>query len=169
RTSLEDVADFRGGAVPAVGEALDDNRHLMRSEAFVSHQLEADLVVGLPGALLDRALDGVAINRRFAGFLDGGGKARVEVGVSAAELGGDHDFADQFGDQLAFLLRIGFAPGLFPLCAQSSWLRLLCATASAGGSDFPRWPSITLRRFPPLQRPGPETLAREVPPKMNIY
>jgi hypothetical protein len=142
RTGLEEVADFRRGSVPAIGEAFDDDRYFMRREAFVSHLLETDLLIGLAGAFFDGPFDGIAINRGFAGFFDGGGETRVEIGVRAAELGGNHDFADQFGDQLAFLLRIGFAPGLFPLCAQLSWLRIRCATASAtAASDFPGGPS----------------------------
>ena len=53
----------------------------------------------------------------FLRLLDGGGEARVKVRVRAAEFGRDHDFADQLGGHLAFLLRVFFAPGLFPLCA----------------------------------------------------
>ena len=53
-------------------------------------------------------------------------KARVEVGVSPAEFGRDHDFADQFDDHLAFFLRAGFAPGLFPLCAHDYLCVLNC-------------------------------------------
>ena len=45
-----------------------------------------------------------------------GGEARVQVRLRAAEFGRDHDFADQLDDHLAFLLRVDFAPGLFPLC-----------------------------------------------------
>ncbi len=54
---------------------------------------------------------------RFLGFLDGDIQPRVEVGVSAAELGRDHDFADELDDHLAFFVRVDFAPGLFPLCS----------------------------------------------------
>ena len=65
---LEEVADFRRGAVAVVGQALDDDRHLVRGEAFVGDQLEVDLLVGLAGALLDGALDGVAIDEAFLAF-----------------------------------------------------------------------------------------------------
>ena len=61
---LEDIADLRRGAVAVVGQALDDHRHFVRREALVGDQFEVDLLVGLPGALLDGALDGVAIARR---------------------------------------------------------------------------------------------------------
>ena len=91
----------------------------MRGKAFVGDQFEIDLFIRLARAFLDRALDGVAIDRGFAGLFHGGGQARVGIGVRAAELGGDHDFADQFGGHLALLLRVGFAPRLFPLCAHS--------------------------------------------------
>jgi hypothetical protein len=57
------------------------------------------------------------VDRGFLGLLDGDKQARVEVGVSAAELGRDHDFADELDDHLAFFVRVDFAPGLFPLCA----------------------------------------------------
>ena len=56
---------------------------------------------------------------------DGGGKARVQVWVRPAEFGRDYDLADQFGGHLAFLLRVFFAPGLFPLCAHRLLLSLL--------------------------------------------
>ena len=114
---LEKIADFRRGAVPVVGETLDDDGHLVRREALIDDRLVGDLFVGLAGAFLDGALDGVPVHGGLLGLLDGGGQARVRVRVRAAEFGGDHDFADQFDDQLAFLLRVGFAPGLFPLCA----------------------------------------------------
>ena len=124
RAGLEEIADFRRGAVAVVGEALDHHRHFVRREALVGDQLEVDLLIGLAGALLDGALDGVLIARGLLRLLDGGGEARVQVGVRAAEFGRDHDFADQLGGHLAFLLRVVFAPGLFPLCAHGvlRWL-----------------------------------------------
>ena len=44
----------------------------------------------------------------------------VEVRIGAAEFGGDHDFADEFCDELAFFLSGQFAPGLFPLSTHDS-------------------------------------------------
>src|SRR5207244_12913419 len=66
---------------------------------------------------LDRAFNGVSVNGSLLGFVHGRGQTWVEIGVRPAQFGGDHDFADQLDDQLAFLLRVGFAPGLLPLCA----------------------------------------------------
>ena len=57
------------------------------------------------------------VTEDFFGLLDGDKQARVEIGVGAAELGRDHDFADELDDHLAFFVRVDFAPGLFPLCA----------------------------------------------------
>src|SRR5262245_31716658 len=110
-------------------QALDYYGYFVGSKSFVSDQFDDDLVVGLAGAFLDRTLNSVAIDRGLAGFLDGGRKARVRIRVAAAEFGGHHDLAHQLVDQLAFLLRIGFAARLFPLCAHSP--SSLCAAQAA--------------------------------------
>ena len=78
---LKNIADLRRGAVAAIGEALDDHRDFVRREPLVGDQLEVDLLLGLPGPLLDGALDGVAIARGLLRLLDGGGEARVEIRV----------------------------------------------------------------------------------------
>jgi hypothetical protein len=48
------------GAVPVVGEALDDDRDLVGCVAFVDHGFVLDLFVEQTGTLLDGTLDGVA-------------------------------------------------------------------------------------------------------------
>ena len=63
---LKEIADFGRGAIAAVGQALDHHRHFVRRKALVGDQLEVDLLLGLAGALLDGAFDGVAIARGFA-------------------------------------------------------------------------------------------------------
>ena len=90
----------------------------MRREPLVGDQLEVHLLVRLARALLDRTLNSVAIDRSLAGLLGRRRQPRVQVRVRAAQLGRDHDFADQLRRHLALLLRVCLAPGLFPLCAQ---------------------------------------------------
>ena len=98
----------------------------MRGEPFVSDQLENDFFVRQPRALFDGAFDRVTGDGAFARFLDRRRKARIEIRISAPELGGDDDFADKFDDHLAALLRVGFAARLFPLCAQFLDSRIHC-------------------------------------------
>ena len=117
RAGLEQVADFRCGAVPVVGQTFDDYGHLVGRKTFIDHGFVIDLFTVKTGAFSDGAFNGVPINGGLFRFLDGDEEARVQVGVGAAQLGRDHDFADQFGGHLAFFLRVNFAPGLFPLCA----------------------------------------------------
>jgi predicted Rossmann fold flavoprotein len=120
RAGFEEITNFRRGPIPIVGEAFDDYGNLVRAESFVSHLFENDLFVGEPGTFFDGAFDGVAGDGILPGLFDGGGEAGVEFGISAAEFGGDHDFAHQFNDELAFFLGVRFAPGLFPLSSHIS-------------------------------------------------
>src|SRR5882672_4278792 len=92
----------------------------MWREALVSHQLEIDLFIRLSGPLLNCAFNCIAINRGLSRFLHGGGQSRVQIGVRSAQLGRDHELADELGRHLPFLLRVCFAPRLFPLCAHSA-------------------------------------------------
>ncbi len=119
RAGLEQIADFRRGAVAAVGETFNDDRHLVGGETFIDDGFVIDLFRVKPGAFFDGAFNGVPVNGSFFGFFDGSEEARIKVGVRTAEFGRDHDFADQFGNHLAFFLRVDFAPGLFPLRAHS--------------------------------------------------
>jgi hypothetical protein len=125
RAGFEQITDFRRGAIAIVGEAFDDDGDFVGRETFVDDGLEIDLFIQLAGAFFDGALDGIAIDGSLFGFFDRDIEAGVEIGVRAAEFGRDHDFADQFGGHLAFFLRAGFAPGLFPLCAQGTWIPVL--------------------------------------------
>ena len=113
----EQPADFGRGAVPIVSETFHHHRDLVGREALIGDEFKLHRIVRESGPLLDGALDGIAKDGRFTRLLDGRGEARVEVGVSPAEFGGDADFTDQLDDHLAFLLRVGFATGLFPLSA----------------------------------------------------
>ena len=114
-TGAEEVPDFGGGAVPVVGEALDDDRDLMGGESLVEDGLVLDFFVEEPGSLLDAAFDGIPVNAGLFGFLDGDVESRIQVGIRAAEFGGDHDFANEFADDLALFLGVGLASCLFPL------------------------------------------------------
>src|SRR5436190_10960060 len=91
----------------------------MWSEAFVRDEFVSDFFVRLAGTFFDRAFDGIAVDGSFPCFFNRGGEARVQIRIRSAELGRDHNFTNQFDDQLAFLLRVGLAAGLFPLCAHS--------------------------------------------------
>jgi hypothetical protein len=117
RTGLEEVPDFRCGTIAIVGQAFDDHRHLVWRETFIDDGLVVDDFVREARALLDGALNGVAIDGRLLRLLHGSGETGVQLGVCSAQLGGDGDFAHQLDDHLTLLLRVGFAPGLFPLCA----------------------------------------------------
>ena len=117
RTGLEQIADLRRGAIAIVRQTFHDDGNLVRRVAFIDDGLVIDFFLADARALLDGALDGVLGDGRFLGLLDGDIQTRVEVGISPAQFGRDHDFADQFDDHLAFFVRARFAPGLFPLCA----------------------------------------------------
>jgi len=115
RASLENAADVGSGAVAVVGEAFDHERDFVGREAFVGDEFVVNFFVGETSTLFDGAFDGVSGHGTLARFLDGGGKACVQVGIGAAHFGGDHDFTDEFNDDLTALLRVGFTTGLFPL------------------------------------------------------
>src|SRR5690606_17013817 len=55
----EQHTDLGHGAVHVVGQALDDERHLMRGETLVQGAFVVDHFTGQPGAFLDGALQGV--------------------------------------------------------------------------------------------------------------
>lgn len=113
---LEEHADFGGGAAAIVGEAFDDDGDFVRGESLVGDEFVIDLLAGEAGAFFDGAFDGVAGDGLFFGGFDGGEETGVEVGISAAGLGGDDDFLGEFAKQLAAFERAGFAALLFPLC-----------------------------------------------------
>ena len=111
--SLEKHADLRRGAVVVVGQHLDDHRHLVRRVALEDDVLHHQLFVADARAFLDRALDHVARDALLARLFHDGEEPRVPVRVGAAELGGDHDFFDEFAGHLAF-----FQTGDFAFCVE---------------------------------------------------
>ena len=95
------MANFADRAVLVVGEHLDDDGDATGAVALVG-----DLLVGdafeLAGAALDGALDVVGGHVLRLGRGDGAAQTGIAVGVSAAAgLGGDGDFLDQTGEDLA--------------------------------------------------------------------
>ena len=112
---LEEMADLGSGPVPVVGQALDDHRHLVGSEAFIQHGLEIHLLIQETGALLDGALDGVLVDAGLLGLFNGGRQPGIGLDFRAAQFGGDHDFAGQLADHLTFFLRGRLATRLLPL------------------------------------------------------
>ena len=110
---FEKHADVRRGAVVVVGQDLDDHRHFVRRVALEDDVLHDELFVADARAFLDRALDHVAAHALPARLFHGGEEARIAVRIRAAELGGDHDFFDEFADRLAF-----FQAGDFTFCLE---------------------------------------------------
>ena len=94
------MADFADGAIFVVGEDFDDDGYAAGAVALVG-----DLLVGdafeFAGAALDGALDVVGGHVLGFGGGDGSAEAGVAVGISSALLGGDGDFLDEAGEDLA--------------------------------------------------------------------
>ena len=96
-------ADLHRGAVPVVGEALDEHRDAGRAVALVHDRLVVRAAGPRRRAALDRAVDVVVGDRRLLGLLDGVVERRVAGRVAAAHPGGDLDVLDQLGEHLAAL------------------------------------------------------------------
>ena len=110
---LENHPDFRGGAVVVVGEDFDDHGDLVRGVALKHDVLHHQLFGADSRAFLDGAFDDIPGHGGFPGLFHGGKKAGVALGFRSAEFGGNHDFLDQFSDDLTF-----FEVGDFPFCLQ---------------------------------------------------
>ena len=94
-------AHLHGGAVPVVGEALDQERHAVGPVALV-HDRGVVRAAGLgAGPALDGPVDVVVGDRGLLGLLDGVVERRVARDVTAAHPGGDLDVLDQLGEHLA--------------------------------------------------------------------
>jgi hypothetical protein len=117
RPGFEQVANLWRRPVPVIRKTFNNDRHFVRREPLIHNLLERDLFVRQPCAFLDRALDRVARHRTLARLLHRRCQTRVQIRVSSAQFRRDHDFADELHDHLPALLRVGFASGLFPLCA----------------------------------------------------
>ena len=99
------------GADAVVGETIDDDRRAVDAVALVPNLLVAH-AFELTGSALDCALDGVLGHVVVHRLVDGEAQARIGRNVAAAQLGGNGDFPDQAGEDLAAL---GVGRGLFVL------------------------------------------------------
>ncbi len=93
-------ADFGGGTVLVVGEALDQQRRALRAAAFVHDLGVVHHFAGEAGAALDGAVDVVSGDRGLLGLGDGEFQARVAGEVRTAHACGDFDVLDQLGERL---------------------------------------------------------------------
>ena len=93
--------DVGGGAVPVVGEALDEQGDAGRTVRLVHQRL----VVGPPalgaGTALDRPVDVVVGDRALLGLLDGVVEGRIAGRIATAHPRSDLDVLDQLREQLA--------------------------------------------------------------------
>ena len=140
-------ADLHRGAVPVVGEALDEQRDAVGAVALVHDRLVVRAAGLGARAALDRAVDVVVGDRGLLGLLDRVVERRVAGRVTAAHPGRDLDVLDQLGEHLAApgvddrLLVLGGRPlGV----AGHDAVPLPCSGAGAGSA---------------LTRPGPRTAA----------
>src|SRR5699024_6726014 len=95
--------DLPGGAVPVVRQALDEQRHAVRTVALVQDRLPLGTARLLTGASFARALDVVGRDGVLLSLLDGVVQRRVPGRVTTARPGGHLDVLDEFGEELAAL------------------------------------------------------------------
>ncbi|MNH26421.1 hypothetical protein D3C79_864750 [compost metagenome] len=124
---------MRDGAVDVVGQALDDQRYLMRRETFVADCRVLHGITVQTSALANRPFQRFTGHRSLLGLLDGQAQARVHVGIGA-RFGSDLDFLGQLAHDLAFGIGRCFSMFGFPLCAHVDSL----VSAAGSGSDRPK-------------------------------
>ena len=93
----ERVADLLAGAVPVVGERLDQQRHAARRVPLVLELLVASAVRQLAGPALDRAVDVVVRDGEALRLLHRRRERHVAVDVAAAFARRDLDRAQELG------------------------------------------------------------------------
>src|SRR5579884_786858 len=94
------MADFADGAVPIRRCGFDQQAHATRPVAFQSH-LFVLCALELAGSPQDRPLDVLTGHIFSLGRRNRGPQARVGIRVTAAEPGGNRDFPDELGEDLA--------------------------------------------------------------------
>lgn len=151
----EQHADLGDGAVDVVGQALDDQRHLMRREAFVADGGVLHRVAIQACAFADRPFECLAGHRGLFGLFYRQTQTRVGVRVGAG-FGSDLNFLGQLAHDLAFGIGCGFSVLGFPLCAHVDSLRFSGpvqeATGQSGSSLYgPRQKISRLHRQPALR------------------
>src|SRR6266540_4054641 len=106
----EDVADLGYGPVPVIAGEIDQQGATARPIAFQLELFKMD-AGKLAGAALDRLLGVVRRHVDVFGFEDCESEAGVAVRITAAEAGGDGDFTDDLGKDLAALgVYVRFVP-----------------------------------------------------------
>jgi hypothetical protein len=95
---LEQLPDFRRGAVSVFREAFDDDGNFRGRKTLVRHQFISYIFIQQAGALLDCPLDGVAGHGLLFGGLDRGPKTGVVLRLRIPELGRHEDFLDKLAD-----------------------------------------------------------------------
>lgn len=113
--AFEKLADFRRSPIVVVGQNLHNDRHFVGSIAFENNVFERQFFVANTSTFFDRAFDDVARDAGFARFFNGSEQSRISGGVRPAHFGGDHDFFDEFSDDLTFFEVGDFTFGLEPL------------------------------------------------------
>lgn len=108
-TFFEENADFGGGTVVVVGEAFDDDWHLVGGVSVEANGIHHEFVVTDAGAFLDGAFDDVAGDGFFAGFFDGSKEACVAVWIGSSEFCGNGDFFNELAGLCGFPFRVDFA------------------------------------------------------------
>ena len=108
-TFFEENADFGGGSVIVVGEAFDDDGHLVWGVSVEANGIHHEFVVADAGAFFDGAFDHIAGDGFFTGFFDGGEEACVAVGIGSSEFCGNGDFFNELAGLRGFPFRVDFA------------------------------------------------------------
>ncbi|MCY1446381.1 hypothetical protein D9M71_629440 [compost metagenome] len=130
----EQHAHFGDGTVHVVGQALDDDRHPVRREAFIEGALVVDHLARLARTLLDGTLQGVLGHGGLLGLMHGQAQLGVHVRIGAVTCG-DHDLFHQFAEDLPSGIGGGFFRFGFPLGAHGGSL----AGCGRGTGAAARW------------------------------
>ena len=96
----QSVAHVGNGALTIVGQAIDDDGGTVDAVAFVADFLVAD-AFQFAGTALDGARDVVGRHVFFLGLGHRGAQTWIKCRIAAAEAGGNRNFLDQLGEDLA--------------------------------------------------------------------
>ena len=95
-------AQLGSGTVRVVRRHFNQESRARRAVAFISNLLDGG-AAQFPGAFLDGAFNILLGGGHGLGPVNGGPQARVQIRISAAALGGQHDFMGKAGKHLALL------------------------------------------------------------------
>ena len=99
---MKRVPDLADGAVPVVGQRVDEDGDAAGAVALVRHFVVGDAFF-FAGAAPDGPLDVVGGHVVLLGLGDDRAQARVHVGIAAAVAGRDRQFLDEAREDLAAL------------------------------------------------------------------